>query len=278
MTMRNMEQTSDERVVLMVSTYAGAAHFIPHVREALAEMWPGHPPLRFLTDGGAAGPDVILGSNRAFVPLMAQGLSAIRKEFPGATHVFHMLEDHCPLRRCEEDHINAGIRAALTGELPAVVFVTYEWLPYFSNEIAEIAGEKLIVLPKSYFRYYQVQPTLWRIDYLERVLGEAERRGISDPWSFEAMQLDNVERHLISKYSWPTVHHGFLTQGKIHHRAIDYADREAKCGIRTALLRELVGVDSEAFYRLHRFMTWLASLPPRLRAKLSKLRKPVDVS
>lgn len=257
---------------MLISTYAKVARFVPLVREALAEFWPQHPPLRFLTDGGAEGPDVIRGREHAFVPLMAEGVAAIRAEFPEATHIFHMLEDHCPLRPCDEERISAGFGAALAHALPSTAFVTYPWFWYFANEMIEFGTDRLILMPKEYYRYFQLQPTLWRIDYLETILAASMRQEVTDPWAFEALRLPEAEQHYVSTYAWPTVHHGFLAQGRIHSRAIDFADRNSASRLRQALMREVVGLDSEFLYRLHRAGSWVAGLPPRLVAKVGRLR------
>lgn len=278
MTMRDLEQTSDARVVLMVSTYAKVARFVPLIRETLAETWPGHPSLRFLTDGGIEGDDVIVGRQREFVPLMVEGLARIRAEFPAASHVFHMLEDHCPLRRCDEARIKAGMRAGVDHDLAAVAFLTYAWPWNFGSELKEFGKESFLVLPLAYFRYFQVQPTLWRIDYLEKILAASMRLGITDPWNFEALPipdrphggeiLPEAEQHYISLYRWPTVHHGFLTQGKIHDQAIDFADRTVVRSLRAALIKDAAGRNSEVAYRSYRAAKWMRRLPARVHNKL----------
>jgi hypothetical protein len=275
--------SADPSVVLLVSTHMRAAHFVRLVREAIKEFWPEHPPLRFLTDGGAEGPDVIVSSEHDFVPLLAAGLQRIRSEYPAATHVFHMLEDHCPLRRCDTGSINSATAEVVSRRLAAASFVTYDW-PWSHTDddldgdglvctwpridIARFDRESFAVVPQNFFRYFQVQPTLWRIDYLERILREAAERGIVDPWRFEALRLPEVEQHYISSYRWPTVHHGFLAQGKVNDAAIEYIGRGSAVGLRKALIAGL-GNKSEAAYLT---ATYTKRLKGRLLRLLGRVR------
>lgn len=233
---------SDAEIVLLVSTHAKAAHFVPAIRAALTETWPGHPALRFVTDGGTAGNDVIQATTGTYVPLMAEALADIRKQFPKATHVFHMLEDHCPLRRCDVGCVEAVARLCTSSQLAAVCFVTYEW-PWTAQEselvdygklyglprvdTVDMAGIRLGTIPKSFYRYFQVQPTIWRIDYLEQVLRNAIAADVVDPWAFEGFRWNGAEQHYVAQYEWPTVHHGFLVKGNANLAAIEFADRVA---------------------------------------------------
>jgi hypothetical protein len=252
----------------------------------MAALWPAHPPLRFLTDGGSDGPDVLIENETEFVPLLARGLGRLRSELPGLTHVFHMLDDHCPLQPCDGGQIESVVAQATKHELPAVSFVTYDW-PWASAdarehpdgmvrtwrkiEVATFGGERLAVVPRNFFRYFQLQPTLWRLDYLERTCAEALRLGITDPWRFEAMQLNGAEQHYVSAYHWPTVHHGFLAQGKVNTAAIDFAMGSKGVGIRRRLIGEMIGVEREYLYRLYHTAARGADLARRGLRKVGTL-------
>lgn len=236
--------------VLLVSTHKGAAHFVPAIRATLAQSWPNHPHLRFVTDGGATGDDVLRANTSAYVPLMLEALSAVRLQFPDATHIFHMLEDHCPLRACDHVHILQTLRLCVRNQLASVCFVTYEW-PWSASKVdlvdyaerlglphvdtVEMDGIRLGVVPKTFFRYFQVQPAIWRIDYLEKTLRSAVAANVIDPWAFEAFRWDGAEQHYVSQYPWPTVHHGFLVKGNVNLTAIDFADRHLAKDLRRVL-------------------------------------------
>lgn len=279
-----MSSTSEPRIVLMVSTYAKVARFVPLVRQTLEEMWPEHPPLRFLTDGGIDGADVIVGREREFVPLMAEGLARIREEFPAATHVFHMLEDHCPLRCCDHVRVEATMSAALEHTLAAVAFVTYDWPWDLSHgelqrtgaiyglskfDVESFSGESIAAVPRTFFRYFQLQPTIWKIDYLIDVLTSAKAQEVTDPWNFEAISYAHAGQHYVSRYRWPTVHNGFMAQGRVNDKAIAFADRQVAGPLRHALIREAVGVDSEGLYKLQLTQARARRLIGRVRRRLT---------
>lgn len=252
---------------VLVTSHRKAAHYLPLVREALDAFWPNRPPVRFISDGGVEpAADVFLEPEPRFVPLLANGLARLRAEFPDVTHIIHMLDDHCPLRPCDFDRISAVVSNAIEQDLAAVSFPTYSW-PWDNTETTEyadglvrtwrridtvkIAGETFARVPMDFFRYFQVQPTIWRVSYLDNACAVACAAGVFDPWGFEALRLPSSEQHYISRYSWPTVHHGFLAKGAINPAAIDYVDKSAGHSIRHRFIRDAVGIDSEAIYHLH---------------------------
>jgi len=254
--------------VALVSTHSKAGRYLPLVRTALDTFLADRPTVRFLTDGGVEpAMDVYVESEASFVPLLARGLARVRDEFPGATHVFHLLEDHCPLQACDSNRISAVAAIAVEHDLAAVSFPTYPW-PWKHTDATEypdgltrtwrridcrkIAGETLAAVPRDFFRYFQVQPTVWRINYLEHCCAAAIATGAFDPWQFEALRLSSAEQHYVSKYNWPTVHHGFLVQGKVNPAAINFSDRSGGAAIRRELLKEITGTSSETIFRFQR--------------------------
>ncbi len=57
-----------------------------------------------------------------------------------------------------------------------------------------------------------------------------------------------AEPHYISQYDWPTVHHGFLAQGKLNPAAIAYLDRKGAAGPHRVLVREAIGIESPLLF------------------------------
>lgn len=254
--------------VILVTTHAKVARYLPLVRAAIDTFWPGHPPVRFLTDGGVTvARDVYVEPERHFVPLLMRGLARLRLEFPGATHVFHMLEDHCPLQPCDGDRISGIVTMAIHEQLAAVSLPTYQW-PWNETdatdypdglvrtwrriETRQIGDETLAVVPRNFFRYFQLQPTIWRRDYLARVCEFSLASDVLDPWQFEALKLPDAEQHYVSAYAWPTVHHGFLVQGGVNTTAIDFVDRKSGKALRRQLIKDRTGMRSEALYEVQR--------------------------
>jgi hypothetical protein len=273
-----MMSSEIDDTVLLVTTHRGSAKFAPFVRDALNEFWPCHPPLRILTDGGVEGPDVIVGRCSDFVPLFLEGLTRLKSEFPSLTYVFHILEDHCPLRQCDAHRIEAVIAGARAHRMAAVSFVTYDWpwdtqpdeLQRFGSvyglsqfERVALGLEEFAVVPSTFFRYFQVQPALWRVDYLLSALTYANRAAILDAWSFEALQFSDALPHYISRYRWPTVHHGFLAQGKVNDEAIRFA--QSRSPLRQHLKSEISGSSNEIWYRVNKFNRWVSEKASRVR-------------
>ncbi len=253
-------------VVMLVSTHRQAAHYVPLIREALAALCPVPWPVVFLTDGGLEPQsDTLVEGNAEFARLLMRGLRRLRAMYPAVSRVFYMIEDHCPLRHCETDRLLRVCEVAAEHDLAAVSFPTYKWpwgevesqaypdgfvRTWRKIEIANFSRERFAVVPRDFFRYFQLQPTLWRLEYLERVCAAAIAAGNVDPWRFEALRFQHAEQHYISSYDWPTVHHGFLVQGSVNRAAVQYADRRASLRLRRQLIKEVVGINSEVLWML----------------------------
>lgn len=253
-------------VAMLVTTHRRAAHYVPLIREAMTALCPVPWPVVFLTDGGLEPQsDTFVEGDAEFSPLLMRGTTRLRAVYPAVTRVFHMLEDHCPLRRCDTDRLLHVCEVATKHDLAAVSFPTYKWpwkeveskaypdglvRTWRKIEIANFSNEKFAVVPRDFFRYFQLQPTLWRLEYLERACAGAIAAGKGDPWRFETLRLQNAEQHYISSYDWPTVHHGFLAQGSVNLAAAHYADRASRLRLRQQLIKEVVGVNSEMLLML----------------------------
>ena len=114
--------------------------------------------------------------------------------------------------------------------------------------VCQIGGEQFAVVPRDFFRYFQVQPTIWNIDYLIRACTVAFDSGIRNVWEFEAMQWDGAAQHYVANYHWPTVHHGFLASGKVNPSAITYMDKVIGAELYIQLIRDLIGIGSPMLY------------------------------
>lgn len=273
-------------VFLAVTAHSRTEKYIPLVRNLMDTFWSSHPHRYFLTDGiSQSATDVISLSGLNWVELAFGGLARINQKYPHATHVFLMLEDHCPLRACDGARLERIFDIAIREKLPAVAFPTYSW-PWYDTEsrdysdglvrtwrrqeIIERGGEMFAVVPRDFFRYFQVQPTLWRLDYLQAVLDCALTQGLRDAWSFEAMRWPQALPHYVSQYNWPTVHHGFLEQGKLNRVAIDYLDRRRAMDVHRALVREAIGLGSPVLFGSLQF---LAHAKLRIRRGLGRVKR-----
>jgi hypothetical protein len=254
----------DEAIALLVTSHSRTEKYIPLVRDLLDTFWIEHPPRYFLTDGTSqAAADVLSFPDLTWVELFSAGLAQIKRERPWTRYVVHMLEDHCPLRRCDGERLGRIFEIATRNDMDAVSFPTYQWpwnqtdstifqdglvRTWRRKETLELDGELFAVVPPDFFRYFQVQPTLWRFDYLEAACAYATAQCITDAWTFEAMRWPNARRHLVSRCDWPSVHHGFLMQGRINPAAIVYLDRKHAQPSHRALVREAIGIDSPMLF------------------------------
>jgi hypothetical protein len=253
-----------DAVTFLVTSHSRTEKYIALVRDLLAAFWPEHPRCCFLTDGATlAGEDVWSFPGLAWAALLQAGLDRIKRELPGTRYVLHMLEDHCPLRLCDAERLARIFAIAARENFAAVSFPTYAW-PWHETdatehpdglirtwrrkETRELDGELFAVVPRDFFRYFQVQPTLWRLDYLQAVCAQAQAGHISDVWAFEAMRWPKAEPHYVSRYEWPTVHHGFLAQGRLNPAAIAYLDRKRAAGPHRMLVREAIGIESPLLF------------------------------
>lgn len=259
-----MSGKRDNTFALMVTSHSRTDKYIPAIRNLLDVFWAEYSPRYFVTDGTSQrSEDVFSFPGLSWVELFSAGLNRIKLERPLTTHIFHMLEDHCPLRQCDSERLDRIFRMAASHNLDAVSFPTYCWpwsetdstvypdglvRTWRSIETATLGNELLAIVPHDFFRYFQVQPTLWRLDYLQAVCANAIAQGIADAWTFEAMRWQNAGRHYVSSYNWPTVHHGFLAQGRLNPAAILYLDRERAAISHRAFVREAIGVESPILF------------------------------
>jgi hypothetical protein len=253
-----------ETIAFLVTSHSRTEKYLPLVRSLLATFWPEHPQCLFLTDGTTQAADDVLNiTNVTWTELFVEGLARIKRERPLTKYVFHMLEDHCPLRRCDAERLERTFAISARYDLAAVAYPTYSWpwdvtdptqhfdglvRTWHRKDIVEFDGELLAVVPSDFFRYFQVQPTLWRLDYLQAACAKALAMRITDAWGFEAMRWPHAEQHYVSRYSWPTVHHGFLAQGRVNALAVTYLDRKRAPGPHRTLVRDAIRIESPALF------------------------------
>lgn len=217
----------------------GLAREAAMLARALHAAWPGGGRVYTVLPPAAdpSGLDSpILCSSSGWVSMLAESLDRLRAADPGLTHVFTLIDDHCPLTPCDPEALDRVLRAAREADLACVSCVTYAW-PWDRSEtasrdargrtmtwseirIVHSGGTDFAEVPADFFRYNQCQPSLWRLDYLRGLCAEALDRGIDDPWTFEAELYPGQRPHFVSALSWPSVHHGFLAEGRVNPEAL----------------------------------------------------------
>ncbi len=209
---------------------------------SLESAWKGHPSIYAALPPASPAPAdcrLIVCRRAGWVSMLRESLAYVKQRAGDVRYVFSVIDDHCPLRLCDEGRLDRIIRTAIAGEMKCVVFVTYEWpwaitaersvddrgrtMTWNAIDVLEMNGCRFARVPKEFFRYNQCQPGIWEIDYYLSVCDRALELGIDDPWGFESMRLPNQPQHYVSEYAWPSVHHGFMAGGRVNAEAIHYA-------------------------------------------------------
>ena len=253
--------------VFALTTFRRTEKYLPLLELALDRCWPSHPGILVLSDveASACRAKTLSFPDASWTEIFFRGLSEIRLHDSGLTHVFHMLDDHCPLRACDSSTLETYFRIAAERDLATIAFPTYHW-PWSEVEnrvypdglvrtwrkidIESEHGRRLAVVPRDFFRYFQVQPAIWKLDYLLAACRQALAAGNPDAWSFEALRWPDAAQHYVADYRWPTVHHGFLASGKVNPEAIGFIDGTLAPELRTQLLRDSIGIASPALHRV----------------------------
>lgn len=259
-------------LVVLVSTFHRMKKYAPAIEAAIDCCWPVHPSICFISDCELIGiKKQLCFVNACWTEILLCGLLKLKKEYPRITHVFHMLDDHCPLRPCDTEAISAYLEIARGHRLSVISFPTYTWpwdqimdnpeslVPTWRKvEVNIVQGRRLAVVSRNFFRYFQVQPAWWNLDYLLDACNAALHKGIRDPWAFEAMRWEGASQHYIADCNWPSVHHGFMAAGTVNHVAISYMSRATAAELHAELITDVVGTNSLALYEMVRWAakTW----------------------
>lgn len=280
----------DSRVVALMLFGPGLAPQHDRVMAITKAFWPEAPRLYSAVPEALApvtGDDVIRCRQQSWVGLLREALLFIRERHPACTHVFSLIEDHCPLRPVDAGRLRRHVDAALAGDFACTSFVTYDW-PWqitapddrdeqgrvrtwavrdvFSRDEAVFAR-----VPTDFFRPNQCQPGLWRLDYYLALCDEALARGLDNAWAFEEQRFDGQQPHMVADYPWPSVHHGFMAQGRVNPEAIRVLPRRpaAAADLRAVLVYDYRRARGR-WGLLHD--VWLSHWLLRLRSALRPLK------
>jgi hypothetical protein len=266
-------QAPKTEYVIVTPTYSGVAKYYNQAMPLLDVFWPDHPPVVVFSDNNnLMTSDVIIRSSANWLDILLNGLLSVKKTRPEIAYVFLLLDDHYPLRECDKGTIAANFDAAVRNRLECISFVTYQW-PWTSTEhmdypdgmirtwrtvdVRWFDGCEMARVPPNFFRYFQLQPSFWALDYLIEICHEAFKKRCFDPWSFESLTYGKLRQHYVSRYAWPCVHHGFLAKGKVNPEAIDFIQMPQGREFRSMLLKETIGFDSISAFRVLRSLKWL---------------------
>lgn len=195
-------------MILIILTFHGYEKYCNAFLEYLKYTWPNHPEIWFLTDGKTIGyPNVISIDSDQWLIVLHEGLKQIKNIYPQLDYAYLVLEDLIPLVKVSNSHL-AKVESIITKhQLDCVSFVVYDH-KYLGNDMMEIDGISFYRLPPDFPFYSQLQPAIWKVEYLQEICQHAYEQKTLDPWSFEKIFLG--KQHYVSEYSWPSVMHGFL--------------------------------------------------------------------
>jgi len=243
-----------QHVPILSTITPGRERYCPILAAHLDEMWPRHAPVFFALPAGRSAPytRAIPSAARTWTATLLNGLEYLR-DAHGAKHVFVLLEDHFPLWPCAEDVLHETFAIVEAEDLKCVFFTKYEW-PWQSTrhwideegrvigwrriDVTRFRGHRMARMPLDFFRYNQCQPAIWNLDYYIGIVREAVRRGIGDPWKFEAYTMPEQAQHYVSEYRWPSWENGYLSSGRIDWRAVRLMKMPEARWLRDELVRE----------------------------------------
>ena len=123
--------------VIQTPTYSGVAKYFARVFSLFDLFWPNHPQVVILCEDENLGTkNATIGKENTWLDNLFRGLLSIKSSNPKVTHVFMLLDDHYPLRACDEALIATEFRTIVKNLLACVSFVTYEW-PWTTTEHVE---------------------------------------------------------------------------------------------------------------------------------------------
>jgi hypothetical protein len=203
----------------------------------LEEKWKKHPEIIvFSNRGGFDYKNRIIHATGGWVPMMKGCLEQLFSSGRVAADepIILILEDHVPFARIDG----------------ALMFRLAEFLKDVSGCYLNLGaygrGPKLADLQccsihlMELHAYSSLHPAIWTASHLLRSLIYASEHGIDDPWRFEKGRFPDAKHFTSGVMTWPSVHGGFLWQGKVNVPALAHMNHGTLLPLRTVLLKKLI--------------------------------------
>lgn len=198
---------------IITPTYFYRDKFSAPLLELLDHVWPGHPEVWFITDGGGIRhKNVLQVISRDWVRRLHDGLKRFKQYHPQDRFIYLIIEDNYPLWDLDLEQVRDVEETAITNDYNCVVFPPYEFT--LGTKIPTKKGF-LLEVPKTFITYNQIQPSIWKLDHLIQTCELALEKGISDCWNFEFLVTSG---HYVSSYWWPNVKDGLFQHGGFVNR------------------------------------------------------------
>lgn len=203
---------------------------------SMHQLWPGHPPIWIVTDGGRCrSPDVIVAPCPDWVGVLRHGIARLRERgLAPSDWVLLVLDDHAP---------SAPVPGALIAQCIAfaaehgAAYVRLDASPNAPTEpLGRVAGRAVDRIAESNPYFNSLHPAAWRVDHLAAVLDRAHALQAFDPWSFETLPPQGPA-HLVARGIWPSPFSGYLVRGRVNIRAALTLTHPASRALRCWLVR-----------------------------------------
>lgn len=225
-------------MMILMCTYSHNEPYVDLCVDILGQFWPGHPELVVCSDrGNFVYANKVVTPGATWTGVLAGGLRGLQDSgrVGERDQVLLLLEDHVP-----------------SGPVPTSVIERL--LPFLdarragyvnlsghgaSAPAGKVEGCDIHVLDMYHFS--SLHPAIWTVAHLARTLDYARENGLESPWQFECIRLPGSEHLTTQGVLWPSVHGGFLWQGRVNVPALRSMKQGAQKALRTMLLRKLAG-------------------------------------
>lgn len=234
--------------LILSTTFRGNAHLCDPLAKLLGRLWPGHPELWFLTDGGRIRhPNTVrVPSAKTWTEVFHLGMQEVFRRVGAPPRVYVVLEDLLPIRAGPFADYARVEALAERRDLNCVVFPCYpmSWDPAHT---VEFDGRRFLEVHEGFCPFSQLQAATWKTTHLLATCEEARRSGKLSAWQFEGIRI--AGGHYIAELPWPTAYHGLLHNRLVNRRAIPMVQRPEGSVVWWMLVRGLL---SEVPYRVRR--------------------------
>jgi hypothetical protein len=181
------------KICILVPVWRDYTWIAPITRKMIAEYWPSHPDLWFCglnEQEGEGLPNIPLGSDADrsnWAGVLLQGVCGIREK--GYDAVYLIAEEHIPLQRCHEEHLNQTI-PRLFADLGASYISLMGWdNRRFTSKSPRLDKDRywLQHLVAADDPRFHLHPALWSAETMEKccLIALRDKGNNGSAWHFE---------------------------------------------------------------------------------------------
>jgi hypothetical protein len=230
---------TDPTKLIICPTHRRYERYCDHLISMLDRLWPGHPEVWLITDGGGVKhPNKVVVENEpGWVGILHAGIRRIFSQQGQPEHVFLVLEDLLPIHECDFERFSRVLGIAGKESLNCVVFPCFP-LPERMGKSVQFGGEVMYEADGGVMPYSQLQAAVWKTTHLLETCEWAMAHRQHEPWDFEQIRISGG--HYISELRWPTVYHGLFHNKLVNRLAFSSIQLPEGRGLYLALLGHFV--------------------------------------